>query len=296
MIILLGASGYVGQAYQRFFVERGIPFFPASRAREHYATKEGLRTLISQVKPSFLINAAGYTGKPNVDACEANRTECLQGNVILPGLLREVCSEMKMPWGHISSGCIYTGSRPDGGGFCEKDAPNFSFRQDNCSFYSGTKALGEDILADAPECYLWRLRIPFNEIDHPRNYLTKMMTYSRLLEVRNSISQLDEFVCATWESWNRRIPFGIYNVTNSGSITTREIVTLITTSVASNRLVARNKTFCFFANEEEFISEVVKAPRSHCLLDNGKLRRCGIELTEVHEAVEMALAKWKERS
>ena len=27
-----------------------------------------------------------------------------------------------------------------------KAMPNFSFRQDNCSFYSGTKALAEEIL------------------------------------------------------------------------------------------------------------------------------------------------------
>ncbi len=41
---------------------------------------------------------------------------------------------------------------PDGGGFREDDAPNFSFRTNHCSFYSGTKALGEEVLAGAADC------------------------------------------------------------------------------------------------------------------------------------------------
>ena len=51
----------------------------------------------------------------------------------------------------------------DGGGWTENDAPNFSFRSPPCSFYSGSKALGEEVLEGAENCYIWRLRIPFNE-------------------------------------------------------------------------------------------------------------------------------------
>ena len=83
------------------------------------------------------------------------------------------------------------------------------------------------MLAGAENCFVWRLRIPFNEVDSPRNYLTKVMTYSRLLEAANSLSQLDDFVQATLECWQKRVPFGTYNVTNPGHVTTREVVDLI---------------------------------------------------------------------
>ena len=33
----------------------------------------------------------------------------LQGNAVLPGIIREVCEDLKIPWGHVSSGCIYSG-------------------------------------------------------------------------------------------------------------------------------------------------------------------------------------------
>ncbi|MCX7888004.1 MAG: dTDP-4-dehydrorhamnose reductase, partial [Verrucomicrobiae bacterium] len=87
------------------------------------------------------------------------------------------------------------------------------------SFYSGCKALGEEVLAGAPQCYIWRPRLPFNEVDNPRNFLSKLMRYEKLLDVRNSISQLDEFVRACLECWQRRVAFGIYNMTTPGSIT-----------------------------------------------------------------------------
>jgi dTDP-4-dehydrorhamnose reductase len=252
-----------------------------------------LRRLLEEVRPEFLINAAGYTGKPNVDGCEVHKMECLEGNAVFPGLVQEVCAETNTPWGHVSSGCIFTGSRPDGSGFREEDAPNFSFRQNNCSFYSGTKALGEEILREAPQCYLWRLRIPFNHIDHPRNYLTKMISYARLLEARNSLSQLDDFVRATWECWSRRLPFGVYNVTNPGAITTREVIELVKKSALGARLQAKGKEFSFFADEEEFMKAAAKTPRSSCVLDSGKLTRLGVKMNEVHEAVEQALARWE---
>jgi len=296
MILVLGASGYVGSAYQRFLAGRSIAFQTADRRKHDYFQKDGLRQLIKEVQPEFVINSAGYTGKPNVDACEVHKTECLQGNGVFPGLVREVCGEANIPWGHVSSGCIFTGSRPDGTGFTEEDAPNFSFRQDNCSFYSGTKALGEEVLRDAPQCYIWRLRIPFDHIDNPRNYLSKMMNYARLLEARNSLSQLDDFVRVTWECWSHRLPFGTYNVTNPGSITTHEVVELIKGSALGKRLEARGKTFSFFTDEVEFMKIAAKTPRSNCVMDSSKITGHGIKMDEVHTAVERALAHWESAS
>jgi 3,5-epimerase/4-reductase len=296
MILVLGASGYVGRAYQRFLAGRGISYLAGDRKRHDYRQREGLRRLVEEVRPEFLINAAGYTGKPNVDGCEIHKMECLEGNAIFPGLVEGVCAETNTPWGHVSSGCIFKGNRSDGSGFREEDAPNFSFRQNNCSFYSGTKALGEEILREAPQCYLWRLRIPFNHINHPRNYLTKVISYARLLEARNSLSQLDDFVQATWECWSRRLPFGVYNVTNPGTITTHEVVELIKKSPLGSRSQVKGKKFSFFASEEEFMKVAAKTPRSNCVLDSGKLMRFGVKMDEVHEAVEQALARWETTS
>ena len=221
MILVLGGSGYVGGAFLQLLSEKNIEHRSVARADVNYYDKSALAGLIKDSGAKFLINAAGYTGKPNVDACEIHKADCLTGNAVLPGVLREVCEDNSLPWGHVSSGCIYTGCREDGEGFTEEDAPNFSFRQNNCSFYSGCKALGEETLAGAENAYVWRLRIPFNHQDSPRNYLTKLLRYNRLLEATNSISHLNEFVAACFACWEKQIPAGTYNVTNTGWVTTR---------------------------------------------------------------------------
>lgn len=286
MIYLLGGSGYVGTAYQALLTRKGIPFRNLRRAEVNYADRATLTELLRREKPELLINAAGYTGKPNVDACELHKSECLDGNAVLPGTIALACADAGVPWGHVSSGCIYTGARPDGSGFTETDTPNFSFRTNNCSFYSGTKALGEEVLADKPSVYVWRLRIPFNEVDNPRNYLTKLQRYATLLEATNSISQLEEFVAATFACWEKRVPFGTYNVTNPGQITTHEVVELIKKTGVST------KNFSFFKDEADFMSKAAKTPRSNCVMDSSKLASVGIRMTEVHAAVERDLRRW----
>jgi dTDP-4-dehydrorhamnose reductase len=290
MIYLLGGSGYVGSAYQALLQRKGLAFRNLKRADFDYSNEAALTELLRREKPAFLINAAGYTGKPNVDACELHKSECLMGNGVLPGIIANACTAAGVPWGHVSSGCIYTGARPDGSGFTETDTPNFTFRTNNCSFYSGTKALGEEVLAGRPDVYIWRLRIPFNEIDNPRNYLTKLLRYPMLLEATNSISQLEEFVAATFACWEKRVPFGTYNVTNPGQVTTHEVVELIKLTGVSN------KDFVFFKDETDFMARAAKTPRSNCVMDATKLASVGIAMTEVHAAVERDLRRWVKAS
>ena len=290
MIYLLGGSGYVGQAYQALLMRKNMPFKNLRRTDFDYTNVPALTATLKAARPEFLINAAGYTGKPNVDACELHKAECLDGNAVLPGRIAEACEAAGVPWGHVSSGCIYSGARPDGTGFTEEDAPNFTFRQNHCSFYSGTKALGEEVLAGHPNLYIWRLRIPFDHIDNPRNYLTKLMRYDTLLEATNSISHLDEFVAATFACWEKRIPFGTYNITNPGHVTTREVVQMITESGVCL------KQFKFFPSEEAFMKTAAKTPRSNCVMSSEKLARAGIRLRPVREAVADSLKNWKRQS
>ena len=287
MIYQLGGSGYVGQAYQHLLTHKGIAFKNLVRAEIDYTDVATLTAALEADQPEFLINAAGYTGKPNVDACETDKANCLFGNAILPARIAEACESTNTPWGHVSSGCIYTGARPDGSEFTEEDAPNFTFSPKQLPFYSGTKALGEEILSDAKNCYIWRLRIPFDHRESPRNYLTKLMRYQRLLQAENSISQLEEFVASTFACWEKKIPYGIYNVTNPGYVSTRDVVELILESGICK------KDYEFFDDESEFMTKAAVAPRSNCIMSSAKLAAAGIEMTPVKDAIRQALANWK---
>lgn len=311
MIVVLGASGYIGEAFVRELQKRGEAFLAVSRSELNYASFGELLNFLRERKPTFLINAAGYTGKPNVDACETARAETLAGTVLLPQTIAQACAVAGIPWGHVSSGCVYSGAKVmEGGkmriekdmtrpelralvektpeavrGFTEEDAPNFSFRAPPCSFYSGAKALAEEAIAGVGKSYSWRLRIPFDEFDNARNYLSKVQRYAKVYDNVNSISHRADFVRACLDLWERRAPFGIYNITNPGFVTTRQVVEML------EEILRTGRRFEFWKNDEEFY-RVAKAPRSNCVMDVSKLLATGVRLAPVEEALERALRQW----
>ena len=68
MTVLFGASGYIGQAFVRALRQRDEPFTSVARSQMDYTRYDLLLKFLRETRPTFLINAAGYTGKPNVDA------------------------------------------------------------------------------------------------------------------------------------------------------------------------------------------------------------------------------------
>src|SRR5260221_3220304 len=111
MILLLGATGYVGQAFAAELRRRGRGFVPLTRKVIDYTRFEVLFDYVRKAKPRFVLNAAGYTGSPNVDACELARAEAVQGNALFPQTMALGCFMTHNPWGHVSSGCIYSGAK-----------------------------------------------------------------------------------------------------------------------------------------------------------------------------------------
>jgi hypothetical protein len=102
----------VGRPTRRCSSARASPSATCGVPRSTTPNPGVLRAALQRDRPEFLINAAGYTGKPNVDACELHKAECLLGNAVLPGIVAQACEEAGVPWGHVSSGCIYTGDGP----------------------------------------------------------------------------------------------------------------------------------------------------------------------------------------
>ncbi|HUS09186.1 MAG TPA: sugar nucleotide-binding protein [Pyrinomonadaceae bacterium] len=312
MILLLGSTGYVGQAFAHELQRRGQEFSAPTRKELDYTCFDAFLKLLRGRRPHFVVNAAGYTGKPNVDACETARADTLQGNTLVPQMLAHACALENIPWGHVSSGCIFSGAKvTEGGatriekdltvpaihdlflkspemfsGFSESDVPNFSFRAPPCSFYSGTKALGEEAIEGVGQSYIWRLRIPFDQFNNQRNYLSKIQNYAKVYENINSLSHRGDFVRACLDLWEKRAPFGIYNVTNPGAVSTIEVIELV------RRILKPNRAFEFWRSDEEFYRFAAKAPRSNCIIDVSKILATGVQLRPVRDALEDSLKKW----
>lgn len=238
--LVLG-SGFVAQAFGQ----------SVSRSVRDYTDPLEFSKLLNDFDPEVVINCAGFTGRPNIDQCEDERAETLRANLVLPAMLSRACKGRTFV--HISSGCIYSGDN-DGRGWSEEDRPL------PLSFYSHTKALAEEIT----EGYVLRIRMPFLNARHPRDFITKLLSYPKLISHPNSLTYLPDLVRATEALLEAKAPYGIYNVVNEGAVTHRQIV-----EVFNAWGVKWNPTFI----EDAEFDTMVKAPRSNCILNGSKIAR-----------------------
>lgn len=317
MILLLGATGYVGQAFSSELRRRRVSFIPLTRKAIDYTNFDLLFDYVRKMKPEFVINAAGYAPHPSVDACESAQWEVLCANVLLPQTVARVCLMTNTPWGHVSSASIYMGAKVETEwgqilierdlnrpeilrlftrhpenvlGFTECDEPNFSFRHAPCNFYSGTKALAEEAIYGLGRCYIWRPGIFFDEHNDDRNLLSKLLHFERVYDSINSVSHLNDYVRACLELWECRRSFGIYNVVNPGAVTTRRIVELI------QQILKPARKFKFCESDEEFCGCATKTPRSNCVLEVSKLLTAGVKMRSSEEALKNSLQNWSAAS
>ena len=313
MVLLLGASGYVGRAFATELRRRSQAFIPLTRSAMDYSDFNLLFDYLRRIRPQFLINAAGFTGRPGEGACEGAHEQTLAANVLLPQTVARACAMTNTPWGHVSSGSIYSGAKVvENGrmrierdlnqseiravlaehpekifGFNEWDEPNASFRCGPCSFYSGSKALAEEAIQEIGQGYIWRPGLPFNERPEPRNLLWRLQHSEQIADTVNSLSHIDDFVRACLDLWKFEAPFGKYNVNNRGALTGRQIMNLIERTLKQSRPVE------FFEHPARVDGPETRLQDAHSVLDNTKLIAAGIKIRSAEDALEDALQNWQ---
>jgi len=287
MIILFGSSGYIGSEFKRQLEQLNLDFYcwPNTANTTIFQLNEWYKNFGCK-KIDIVINSAAYIGKPNVEVCEYNKELTILGNIVWPNTITTWCKMNNIPLGHISSGCIYSGCKSDGESFTEEDVPNLTFIQNNCSFYGGTKALSEKIVKEWENSYIWRIRLPFDECDNNRNYLTKLINYDKLLIAENSLSNRKELVTACIKTFTKKVPFGIYNVVNDGYITTEKVVEKIKNTIKKDKIFN-------LITEKEFYNTISSLPRSNCIISNNKLKSVGINMMDVYDSIDYCLLNWK---
>jgi UDP-glucose 4,6-dehydratase len=304
MFLLLGSTGFVGRAFAAELRRRRRLFIPLSRSVLDYSNFDRLFGYIRRLQPEFVINAAGFPGQPNIDLCEHARETALFANMLLPQQIGQICSLLRIPWGHVSSGGIFCGAKvrragkllaqrdlaetdPDAvRGFSETDEPNFSFLAPPCAFYSGTKALGEKAISGFDNCYIWRPALPFSHLDHPRNFLSKLQRYPKVYDQLIGVSHSCDFAAACLDLWDLKTSFGTYHGANPGFVTTRHVTELIREHLTPHR------TFEFWESDSDFYAAAAKDPRPNCLLDVSKLLNAGVAMRSAEAALTDALHHW----
>jgi len=138
--LIYGRTGWIGGLLGKICQKQGILYEYGSGRLEN---RVQLEADIESTKPSHVFNAAGVTGRPNVDWCESHKIETIRANVVGTLTLADVCKQSNLLLVNFATGCIfeYDNSHQLGSGigFKEEDTPNFVG-----SYYSKTKAMVSD--------------------------------------------------------------------------------------------------------------------------------------------------------
>lgn len=166
----------------------------------------------------WIVNCAGVTGTPNVDACENDKYNTVKGNTVFPILLQRFADAIGSRFAHFSSGCIYQGEITD-----IMAEPNFFG-----STYSISKGLSDSLLKNI--ALIFRIRMPFTGVDEQKNYLSKVMKYTKNGKLidggKNSLTDLDEAVRVACDLMEKK-ESGPFNLVNSGAVDMHEIAEIM---------------------------------------------------------------------
>jgi 3,5-epimerase/4-reductase len=166
---------------------------------------------IEKYKPTIIINCIGHTGKRNVDDCEIDKDKTLLANTFVPIILAEACLRNNIKLVHISSGCIYHFDYEKQKPITEEDVPDFFGL-----YYSRTKIYAEralEVMAKEYNILILRIRIPLDSKPHPKNVLTKLITYGKVIDIPNSVTYVPDFLLAL-KHLIKIDAYGIFNVLN----------------------------------------------------------------------------------
>jgi dTDP-4-dehydrorhamnose reductase len=277
--LIFGGRGYLGEQFKKLYPDAVAP-------DADIADAAAVAAALDAEKPDIVINAAGKTGRPNIDWCEDHKIETVRSNVTGPLVLLEECAKRGIYWVHLSSGCIYAGDN-GGKGFSEEDPPNF-----DGSFYSRTKAWADRILLDLHDdketsgVLILRLRMPFDDELQGRNLIAKLLKYRRVLDVENSLTYIPDFLEAARVLIERRRK-GVFNVVNPGPVSPYRIMQWYKEGMNPAHEMERLTL--------EQLDEVTATGRSNCVLRADKIRKEGISMHTGEEAVRKALQAMAEK-
>jgi len=283
MWLIFGQNGWIGQKLGALLQAQGQPF---TYAKSRLENREDIARELDEVKPVFVLNAAGLTGRPNVDWCETHKIETIRVNVIGTLNLADLCELRGIQLTVFATGCIfeYDAAHPIGSGigFKEEDKPNFC-----ASFYSETKGYVDQLLKNYKHALTLRVRMPLSdEYEHPRSFITKITHYKRVVNVPNSMTELDEMLPIAVDMTAKRV-CGIYNFCNPGVISHNEILDMY------RKYIHPDFKYENFSLEEQ--AKILAAGRSNNELDCSKLKALYPQLHSIHDAVENLFMRMKAR-
>ncbi|KAG9595900.1 hypothetical protein KCU77_g6239, partial [Aureobasidium melanogenum] len=243
-------------------------------------SREEVLSELVRHKPTRVINCAGVRGLHNADWCEDHKVETMRSNVLGALNVVDVCFQLGIHITHIGSACIYTVEGDETAGdrspFTETDEPFFQ----GC-WYGRSRLLSELSIRHYPNLLLLRVRIPISADLHPKNHVTKLLKYEKIVDLTGSGTVLPNLIPAAIILLDHG-ETGTYNWVTPGEISNVEIMEL------AKKTIRPDLKWQIFKVEDMLAK--LKAPRAICIMDSSKLeKKCleyGYRIKPRREALE----------
>ena len=186
LILIFGSKGWIGQQVIEYLKKENINYIESNVRADNYDAikKEILNNNLSHIlscigRTHGKINDKTYTTIDYLEQ-EGKLKENINDNLYSPILLAKLCEIYNIHFTYIGTGCIfeYDNEHPFGeevNGFTEDSQPNFFG-----SRYSIVKGYTDKLIKLFPNVLNLRIRMPITNIDNPRNFITKIITYEKI--------------------------------------------------------------------------------------------------------------------
>lgn len=278
--LIYGSKGWIGGMIKEILnQQREICIEGVARVDNYLETLNEIKTL----KPDRIICTIGRTsGKdcPNIDYLElpGKLPENLRDNLYAPLNLAIISQKLNIHLTYMGTGCIfsYNDEHPMNHlcGFTETDVPNFVGSQ-----YSIIKGVTDQLICHFENVLNCRIRMPISDQVHPRNFITKITHYKRVISIPNSMTVLPELLPIVVDMAKNK-KTGSINVTNPGVISHQEILDMYKQYV--------DPSFTYEIMSMDELSKYTTAQRSNNCLDTTILTNM-YRVTPIKEAIRQIL-------
>jgi len=240
-----------------------------------------IRRELTEYKPDRVISLIGRTsgaGIGTIDYLEqpGKLVENVRDNLFGPISLALICKEFDIHFTYLGTGCIFSYDdehiEGSGKGFTEASEPNFFG-----SSYSIVKGYTDRLMHLLPSSLNLRIRMPISSEDHPRDFITKIKNYEKVVNIQNSMTVLPSLIPCMVSLVERGIT-GTVNLTNPGTISHNEILEM------HKKYSDRDYEWKNFTIEEQ--DKILASKRSNNELDNSVLTGLCPDVLDIKEAVE----------
>ena len=301
--LVYGHAGWIGRQFIELLQQeraKELDAFDFVLGNSRVDDTPSLYKELDEVSPSHVISfigrthgTIGATKYTTIDYLEqpGKLVENVKDNLFSPISLALACKERNIHYTYLGTGCIFNYKNMEGvpgkvndieqeEGFEEDDIPNFFG-----SGYSVVKGFTDRLMHQLSENVLnLRIRMPIVAKEHPRNFITKIVNYSKVCSVPNSMSVLDELLPIVISMLKSRI-VGTVNLTNPGVISHNEILEMY------KKHVDPDFTWNNFSVEEQ--RKILACDRSNNYLDTAVLEKFAPNVRCIKDAMEDTLKHYK---